>query len=367
MIAASRRVGLLALVMAASLHLGGLMRWDMSDPIDVAGGEASAPQASLGDAFDDLSSGTVTPVQATEVIEQVEPTSEEVMPPTEEVTEQPPIEPAVQPDPPSETPEPLDTAEPAKVPEPVTTAEAELPTPVAPAPMPELTVTENATVPLVTASPESVTTKEPAQLATPRVETLAALTPTRPITPVDTPQPDPEPIQPPPPETVTAEDQETDGLAASLRPRERPPELERQQKRAEPIQQPRPTAAAPAGNAQTSATTGQRNADQSTERNRQTSGAARNTEAGNAAVSNYPGQVARKIQRVRRPRMSSRGAAQVSFRVADNGGLSALGVSQTSGSNRLDDAALTIVRSAAPFPAPPPGAQRSFRIKIEFN
>ena len=63
--------------------------------------------------------------------------------------------------------------------------------------------------------------------------------------------------------------------------------------------------------------------------------------------------------------MNVRGATVVAFRVAGSGGLAGLSVARSSGSAALDRAALRVVQRAAPFPAPPAGAQRSFSIKIE--
>lgn len=338
------------------------MRWDMTDPVDIAGAVASATQTSLGDAFDDLMSGTVTRVPATEVTAQAHPTSQDVSPPLDDVAEKPPVEAATVPRASVDTSQAPDTAERVAWTEPVIKAVI-APAPIAPAPRPELVSTPNASDPMVAATPDQITAPEFAPVTSQRVETFAALTRSQPLTP-DAPLPDPAPSGPQPSETVTAEEPDSDTLRQSLRPKVRPRGLKTEKARVKPRPEPPSTAAAPAGNAQVSATSGQRNAERNTERNRATSGAAQNTEPGNAAASNYPGQVAREIQRVRRPLMSARGVTQVSFRVADNGGLSALGVSQTSGSNRLDDAALTIIRRAVPFPAPPPGAQRSFRIKI---
>ena len=91
----------------------------------------------------------------------------------------------------------------------------------------------------------------------------------------------------------------------------------------------------------------------------------RNRAQGNAAASNYPGKVMRHIARVLRPRANSRGAAVVRFSISSNGGLSALRLARSSGSSRLDRAAMTVLRRAAPFPRPPRGAKRSFTIRIE--
>ena len=93
--------------------------------------------------------------------------------------------------------------------------------------------------------------------------------------------------------------------------------------------------------------------------------AGKSKQAGNAAVSNYPGQVMRRLQRISRPRMRTKGRALVAFTVAANGQLQSVKLSKSSGSAKLDQAALKIIRKAAPFPKPPSGAQRSYSIYIE--
>lgn len=142
---------------------------------------------------------------------------------------------------------------------------------------------------------------------------------------------------------------------AATAPREKiGPEPERK-----PAAQP-----APRGNSERTARTGQ--ASGSARANAASSGrGGASAEAGNTAVSNYPGLVMRKLARVPKPRVSSRGATVIAFRIASGGGLSAASVAHSSGSSALDQAALRLVRRAAPFPAPPHGAQRSFSIRIE--
>ncbi|KQZ13820.1 hypothetical protein ASD44_06855 [Mesorhizobium sp. Root554] len=86
--------------------------------------------------------------------------------------------------------------------------------------------------------------------------------------------------------------------------------------------------------------------------------------AGNAAVSNYPGKVAAKLRRAMRSLSRStiskaRRDVRVSFTVNASGGLSGVGIASSSGSPDLDQAALAIVRRAAPFPPIPPDAGRS--------
>jgi len=161
------------------------------------------------------------------------------------------------------------------------------------------------------------------------------------------------------PERLEAEEDDTAPPVASPRPRARPqanearPETPRQAE----------AQAAPQGNAARDARAGQaagREAARAV-----SSGAGGNSrETGNAAASNYRGEVMRELARVRRPSVDVRGAAVVAFRVADNGGLAGLALARSSGSARLDRAALEVVQRAAPFPPPPRGAQRSFTIEI---
>lgn len=86
--------------------------------------------------------------------------------------------------------------------------------------------------------------------------------------------------------------------------------------------------------------------------------------AGNAAVSNYPGKVAAKLRRAMRSLSRStiskaRRDVRVSFTVSASGGLNGVGIASSSGSPDLDQAALAIVRRAAPFPPIPADAGRS--------
>lgn len=85
---------------------------------------------------------------------------------------------------------------------------------------------------------------------------------------------------------------------------------------------------------------------------------------GNAAVSNYPGKVAAKLRRVSRnlsraAQASARNNAQVSFVVGAGGDVRSVQLAKSSGSPGLDEAALSIIRRAAPFPPIPPQAGRT--------
>lgn len=86
-------------------------------------------------------------------------------------------------------------------------------------------------------------------------------------------------------------------------------------------------------------------------------------EAGNAAASNYAGKVMRKINRTRKPSVGVRGTAIVGFKITADGGLGSVQILRSSGESRVDQAALDHLRRAAPFPAPPPGAERRFQVE----
>ncbi|MCW6508698.1 TonB family protein [Lichenifustis flavocetrariae] len=62
-----------------------------------------------------------------------------------------------------------------------------------------------------------------------------------------------------------------------------------------------------------------------------------------------------------------RGQAVVAFTLDDKGGLATLGIAVSSGHPDVDEAALDYIRHSAPFPPPPPGAQRSFSPAIGFG
>jgi protein TonB len=168
---------------------------------------------------------------------------------------------------------------------------------------------------------------------------------------------------------------ETPAVTRSLRPKPRSAAFEAaHKKRPAPKRQPKQQTqkktskpkADPAkqGNAARNARAGEATGKTKATARRSGSGG-RQTATGNAAASNYPGTVMRHIARVPRPRASSRGAAVVRFSISERGGLSALRLARSSGSSRLDRAAMTVLRRAAPFPRPPRGAKRSFTIRIE--
>ncbi|WP_339759726.1 TonB family protein [uncultured Sulfitobacter sp.] len=205
------------------------------------------------------------------------------------------------------------------------------------------------------ATPAPTPMPELAPQVTPTPTVMAALTPvpaapTRPVTALA-----------PKPETIVAETPETQAPIESPRPKEKAPEVVKKKPEKKPVKQ-----ATARGNAKRNNTKG---ADTGTNKNAKatTTGNAQKaaSQAGNAAVSNYPGQVMRRISRVGKPRVKSKGEAVIAFTIAANGGLGGVSIARSSGSSALDQAALTLIRKAAPFPKPPAGARRQYTIKIK--
>ncbi|WP_292566817.1 energy transducer TonB [Mesorhizobium sp.] len=87
----------------------------------------------------------------------------------------------------------------------------------------------------------------------------------------------------------------------------------------------------------------------------------RQKEAGTAAEDNYRGDVFRKLGSVNRTlppslQLAARNNAVVTFVIGRKGNINELRILETSGSAAFDQAALGIVRKAAPFPPIPPQA-----------
>lgn len=223
---------------------------------------------------------------------------------------------------------------------------------------------------------------EPAP-ATP-VQQAKPLTPVQPKVPAEVPRPTADDAVPTvaaaseapaplakPQEVVEADETADPALTRSLRPQQRSAAFE--DRNSPPVKKPAPKKPAPKAeptsrprgnddqNQRAGATSGRNQATAATP------GAARAGAAapGNAAASNYPGLVMQKISRTPRPRAGSRGTAVVAFSVAAGGGLAAVSIARSSGSAELDSAAVRMIQSAAPFPPPPPGAQRNFTLNIK--
>ncbi|WP_394178917.1 energy transducer TonB [Yoonia maritima] len=172
-------------------------------------------------------------------------------------------------------------------------------------------------------------------------------------------QPSAAPIVPPAAPVAPAEPAEAqivdNAPTSSIRPTARPRNLGQ-----------RPTPVRERGNANQQATAGSNNRQtasaQISSGSQASSGAA--TAASNAAVTNYPGQVMRRISRVRRPRSRENGAAKVAFSIGANGSLASVQIARSSGSASLDQMAMQVVQRAAPFTPPPPGARTRFQVEI---
>lgn len=332
MIAASRPVLIGALGVALAVHGLGL-HGSFSDEEIQMEGASGAVQAALGNSFADMVQGTETAQEAEDVTEPETP--------VDDVTD--PVEPdeTVEDTPPEDVTEDVT---PDEVAEDVTPEEL-----VEDVPVEELIETEIEPLP---------------------VETVVPILPMQPTQVQPT-----EVAQPQPTETLEAVEENTSAVARSLRPKPRTPEFEkkhepppqpqrqvtqpRQQPTQQPRQQPRQTTQGSQQNAVAGSATGQQ------QQNNTRSGTGTSAQQGNAAVSNYPGKVMRRLSRVSRPRGVGRGTTVVAFRVSGSGGLAGASIARSSGNANLDQAALSMVRRAAPFPPPPPGAQRSFSISIK--
>lgn len=347
MIASSLPAKVMSFIAACALLLAGLNLSRAAPSVELEGaGEVMDVQ--IGTSFEAMSAGTLTAQNPTEITEQTEP--------------EPPIE--------SEPPRADATAEPTPTPadQPTETALAKLvPTPThAPAHAPALT-------PALT----------PAQSLAPTEVPALEILPDAAIPLSATPQPAADqataakPLQPTPPkpplETLTASDADTAAPRRSARPQLRDPDKApkpapkpKAVAKKQPVKKKPAAKATRQGNADRNNRTGSETGNEQSKVAR-TQGASgqKSAQAGNAAASNYPGKVMRKISRVPRPRIRARGAAVVAFTISGSGRLAALRLARSSGSDALDKAALAVVQRAQPLPRPPAGAQRQFSIQIK--
>lgn len=307
----SRLVKAIAIASACTFH--GTVLWSYFGKVEIEmAGSAGAMESSIGNSFADMAQGSIAAKEVEEVTEPVTPEAiAEVEPP--QMTEAP--------------------------------APEEVATPVQDPP-PEVQATEvpDTALPVLTPVPTDV----------PQV-TLAE----------KPPLPDPEVTPPTPAEIIEAQDERV--VTKSLRPKPRSKEFEKRvtPKKKVAEAKPKKPKAQPRGNAQQNSQTGS-DAGKSTQKQRVASvGSAPTQEEGNAAASNYPGKVMKKISRVPKPRVGTKGTSVVAFTISPGGALSAISLARSSGSPKLDQAALRVVRKAAPFPRPPAGARRSFSIKIK--
>jgi len=310
-------------------------------PVQIAGGAAAAP-AALGSAFEDFVQGATPSTAAAAPAAEVPPA------PPAPVTETAP-------------PAAAQTAA-------ATPATQAMVSPETPAGLVATGAAPN--TPLAALEAPSLMPLTPA-LVPPASQTPppAAATPTAPVMP-STPPP-PETAQPVTPPTLAPAPEVDVQTADAATPRPAPrPDLEARERlreqearqQAERAEQAR--AAQAAGNSEQNARRGSTDGTTGAAAQSAARSAPQASAPGNAEVSNYPGEVMRRIQRVRQARVSSRGTAVVAFTVADGGGLASATLARASGSAELDNAALDHIRRAAPFPAPPPGAQRRFSFEF---
>jgi protein TonB len=88
--------------------------------------------------------------------------------------------------------------------------------------------------------------------------------------------------------------------------------------------------------------------------------------AGKVSSGRYAANVRAAIGR-HRPGVRGGGSATVAFSIGPAGGLQGVQIVRSSGKPALDQAAIATVRSAAPFPPPPPGVKSTFSIQIYFR
>lgn len=89
--------------------------------------------------------------------------------------------------------------------------------------------------------------------------------------------------------------------------------------------------------------------------------------ASSGSALNYAATVRARVAGRKPPGHGRRGIVVVSFGVTRSGGLSYASVARSSGNPGLDSSVLSAVRSAAPFPTPPAGAQLRFAMPFYFR
>jgi protein TonB len=90
--------------------------------------------------------------------------------------------------------------------------------------------------------------------------------------------------------------------------------------------------------------------------------------ASSGSMLSYAARVRAQVASHKPSGAGARGTAVVSFGVTTSGGLSYASISRSSGDQALDRLALSAVRGASPFPAPPAGASpRQLRFSIPFH
>jgi protein TonB len=353
----------LALVLSGALHAGAAVVFAPGEEEAMIEGGQPTELAMLGNTFaDQVSAGD--PSAVAQPVD-TEPTEAEATPVAEAVQLSPTSEPEVRPAEPARTPPTSATAQrppvepqqasPAEQAEPTESAEAEAIDEIEEVDPAAQTVIAALTPP---ARQDAATPVEAAPVVPETVEPIEETTEVAALVnvPLPTPRPNYTPVAAPRPEKPRVGPHRQ-----AEAPRQAPPAP--QQKKATP---PPPTQKSGSGG-QNQADSRKGVAEGSAKGNAATQGSKGNSQAGNAAVTNYPGKVRSKLSRaVRRGRDS--GEVHVTFVVGRSGGVSSVRVSRSSGKPALDQAAIDAVRRAAPFPPIPDGrASWPFTIPLTFR
>jgi protein TonB len=321
MIASSRSLKVVLLLLAGSAHGALAFAWNTPDPVEIEGSSGAA-EVQLGSSFADMAAGTLEPIEA-ETVSTTAPTK-----PVKAETVKPVAMAALA---------PLAATPKASAP---VSAQPVAPQVAAPAP----TTPTAPSAPASTAKPSKPQTAEQSQpdqsQAQPAQKTIVPTTKAQTLT------------------TVTA----AEVLKAEPEPKPKAKPKPKKKKKAKPQKAKKPKAKQ--GNAKRNAKAGSASGSKKGKAVSRGTGGKKKS-AGNAKASNYPGKVMRKIARVRKPNVRARGSALVAFSITSGGGLGGVSIARSSGSAALDRAAVKVVRRAAPFPKPPSGARRNFTVQIK--
>lgn len=100
---------------------------------------------------------------------------------------------------------------------------------------------------------------------------------------------------------------------------------------------------------------------------KRSSGSAGRTSASTGSSINYAALVRARVAARKPAGGGRRGTVVIAFGVTRSGGVSFASIARSSGNPGLDRSVLAAVRSAGPFPAPPPGAGLRFAIPFHFK
>ncbi|MEF2551629.1 TonB family protein [Aurantimonas sp. A2-1-M11] len=235
-------------------------------------------------------------------------------------------------EPPPEEPAPEAEAEPEPVADPLPEPKPEPEEDVAPEPMPEPVDPPEVEEPKVPETPEPEAEPQPEPEPEPEPEQMAAPA----VVPVPTFRPNP------PPRVRQAAREET----KQAKPRERRKPVERKQNRQGKKAAPPPS----------TATAGRRQQQVSQGAN-----------VSRSALASWRNAVQARLNRYKRsPRGGGSGTVTVAFRMDGNGRVTSARVAGSAG-RILDDAAVSLLRRASPFPAPPGGGAVSLTVPIRFQ